>query len=216
MMIYKWLKDIVVQTPLYFPIRNMILEKQWQKELAAWHQSGRPAPPPHLFKQRILQQYAEQYDLRVFVETGTYYGDMVQAMLSHFDALFSIELSPELHRLASRRFKSHPHVHLILGDSADSLPGVVGNLSQAALFWLDGHYSGGVTARGNKETPILDELGHLLVSSIKNHVIIIDDAHLFGTNAAYPSIDALRTFIFSTRQDVSMEVLEGIIRVTPK
>ena len=53
--------------------------------------SDAPVPPPHVVKQRVLREYAERYELKVFVETGTYRGDMVQAMKPLFDKIYSIE-----------------------------------------------------------------------------------------------------------------------------
>ncbi len=47
--------------------------------LAEWERQGRPVPPPHVVKQRVLRGYAERYHLNIFVETGTYRGDMVEA-----------------------------------------------------------------------------------------------------------------------------------------
>jgi hypothetical protein len=68
------------------------------------------------------------------------------------------------------------------------------SLVEPALFWLDGHYSGGVTARGESDTPIYAELVHVLGSSHKN-VIVIDDARCFGSGAKYPTIEALTAFV---------------------
>jgi hypothetical protein len=42
-----------------------------------WQLRGRPIRSPHLLKQRTVRQYADRYGLRVLVETGTYYGEMV-------------------------------------------------------------------------------------------------------------------------------------------
>jgi hypothetical protein len=48
------------------------------------------------------------------------------------------------------------------------------------LFWLDGHFCGGVSAHGDKGTPILEELNLILSHRVKEHVILIDDARLFN------------------------------------
>ena len=39
-----------------------------------------PSVPSHLLKQRTVRDYAQRYGLRVLIETGTYYGEMVAAM----------------------------------------------------------------------------------------------------------------------------------------
>ena len=63
-----------------------------------------------------------------------------------------------------------------------NMSATVGKLEEPTLFWLDGHYSGGVTARGSKETPILDEVDKILSTKESRHVLIVDDARCFGTD----------------------------------
>ena len=45
------------------------------------------------------------------------------------------------------------------------------------VFWLDGHWSGGVTAGEDDECPLLDELG--AIKHRRGDIIMIDDARLF-------------------------------------
>lgn len=162
-----------------------------RKEVYAWMRAGRPVPPPHAVKQMTLRAYADRFGLRVLVETGTYYGDMVAAMEPDFERIYSIELGADLHQRAVDRFRGHEEVVLIHGDSGAELGHLSPHLGQPALFWLDGHYSAGVTARGSKDTPIVDEISHILGSGDMGHVVIIDDAHVFGADPAYPTIAEL-------------------------
>jgi hypothetical protein len=55
-------------------------------------------PPPPKAKQDVLGQYAREYGLRLFVETGTFHGDTVEAMRKLFTRIISVELDPELHQ----------------------------------------------------------------------------------------------------------------------
>ena len=118
-------------------------------------------PPEHTVKRRVLREYATKYGLRILVETGTYKGDMVEAMRGHFDHIYSIELSDTLHRECRTRFHGIKGIHLIHGDSGVELGKLMKRIQQPALFWLDGHYSGKITARGLKDTPIREELEHI-------------------------------------------------------
>lgn len=167
-------------------------------------------------KQFILREYAKTYGLRVLVETGTYLGDMIHAMNADFDRLYSIELSRDLHEKAVKRFKGIGKIDLLQGDSSVELEKIVRKLNQPALFWLDGHWSGGVTARGPKDTPIYDELRHILNTVDRGHVILIDDARCFGKDPAYPTIDALSEFVKSKRSNLDITVRDDSIRITPK
>ena len=193
-----------------------MVKRQQKKEFVEWERKGKPIPPPHIVKQRTLQSYAERYDLKVLVETGTYYGDMVEAMKHVFDHIYSIELSKELFEKAKKRFKGLKHVELIHGDSGIEFRNLMDKINQPALFWLDGHYSGGVTAKGEKETPILEELQQILNAPDRGHVIIIDDARCFGTDPAYPTIEQLYTFIKSKRPNVNIFAQDDSIRITPR
>jgi predicted O-methyltransferase YrrM len=190
-----------------YPLRN------WVGAARTW---GKPVPPPHIVKQRTLQSYSKRFGLKILVETGTYYGDMVEAMKDSFDRIYSIELGRELYEKARERFKGAKHIELICGDSSIELRNVVSRLNQPALFWLDGHYSGGDTAKGDKDTPIYEELSQILDAPDKGHVIIIDDARCFGSDPAYPRIRELKRFIQSKRSNVDIVVRDDSIRVTPK
>ncbi len=208
-------KRVLAQTAFYHPLRNCVRRQRDTRELEVWEQSGRPCPPPHVVKQRVLKTYAKDYGLRVFVETGTYLGDMVEAMRHCFDKIYSIELSEELSLMAKKRFARARHVEIIHGDSGVELGRIVSKLQQPALFWLDGHYSAGVTARGDKDSPVFEELNHILSAPDLGHVIIIDDARCFGTDAGYPSLEVLREYIMSLRIDLRIIVEDDSIRVTP-
>ena len=54
------------------------------------------------------------------------------------------------------------------------------------MFWLDGHYSGKGTAKGKKETPILEELKTIFDTNDLRYVILIDDARHFGSEKRLP------------------------------
>jgi hypothetical protein len=213
-------KEIVMQvigkTPFYYPLRNWAVKRRMPAELAEWERKGRPVPPPHIVKQRTLREYSKRFGLRILVETGTYYGDMVEAMRADFDRIYSIELSKDLYETTKKRFKGANNIELIHGDSGNELKRIVNNINQPALFWLDGHYSAGVTARGTRDTPIYEELRHILNSKDMGLVIIIDDARSFGKDSAYPSIEELSRFIKSKRADVDITVQDDSIRITPK
>ena len=177
--------------------------------------NGKAAPPPHLLKQVVLRETAQRYGLRILVETGTYRGDMLEAMKRYFERLYSIELSPELHAEAKRRFKPDRNIQLIQGDSGRELARVLQWIDRPALFWLDGHYSAGVTARGDKDTPVYEELGCILRAPDLGHVVIIDDARCFGKDPGYPTIDEVKEFVLSRRPGVRISVENDSIRITP-
>src|SRR5690349_25084861 len=105
-----------------------------------WRMQGCPLPPPHVVKQLAILRYQRSRRFTTFIETGTFTGEMVDAMRPHFRRVISIEMSPDIHHTASQRFRDDPRVQLLLGDSAIVLPRVLDQLQEPAVFWLDGHF----------------------------------------------------------------------------
>ncbi|MCP9850229.1 hypothetical protein [Cyanobium sp. Morenito 9A2] len=184
-----------------------------ESDIRHWRQAGKPLPPPHAFKQRLLSSYSRKHKLRSLVETGTYLGDMVHAMRRHFQTIISVELSPELCEKSRLRFAAYPHITILQGDSGKILPIILSQLQHPTLFWLDGHYSAGITARGSEETPVSAEIGAILDHDIKGHVILIDDARNFDGTHDYPTYESLRSSILLRKPMAIISCKEDIIRV---
>ncbi len=208
------LRGILEVTPFFHSCRNWWLKKKQSNDLLEWEKKGRPAPVPDIVKQRVLKEYAQSYDLRILVETGTCYGDMVEAMKDAFETIYSIELSHMLFSKARLRFQKNSNIHLLEGDSAKVLGEVVKGIDAPALFWLDAHYSADVTTKGENETPIYDELNSIFrFSPDRGHVIIIDDARCFGKDPGYPTLDELKRFVLEKDPNVEIAVLDDSIRI---
>jgi hypothetical protein len=185
-----------------------------RRDLSIWERNGRPAPPPPPVKYDIIRDYGRRYGLRTLVETGTYLGDAVQANLRNFSRIYSIELGEDLWRRAARRFGHLHHVTILHGDSGVVLPKLAAELREPVLFWLDGHYSGGVTARAAEDSPILAELSSVLSRPTKD-VVLIDDIRCFTDSNGYPSVSGLQTFIHDRRPEYSFRVENDIARLVP-
>jgi hypothetical protein len=194
-----------------------ILNQVWHKHMIynEWKKRGKSVPPPHIYKQEVVKEYGKKYAINILIETGTYNGDMVFAMKKAFKKIYSIELGKSLYLDACARFVDYPHVVLINGDSGCELKKLLTSIDSPCVFWLDAHYSEGNTAKGEIETPIIQELETIFSHSIKKHIILIDDARLFIGENDYPTIDILKHFILSKRTDLKMEVKDDIVRIFP-
>ena len=179
-----------------------------------WRLRGRPLPPPHVVKQLAILRYQRSGKFTTFIETGTFTGEMVEAMRPHFGRVISIEMSPEFHEGAARRFAGDPRIELLLGDSGVVLPRVLDQIRDRALFWLDGHFMGGDTARSHDDTPVRHELSSLLAHPVRGHVVLIDDARLFDGTAGYPALSELRSWIQRERPGSDVQIEDDIIRCT--
>ena len=191
---------------------------EWYKNIKIddWERSGKPSPPPDVIKHRLLQDFSVKYNLMTLVETGTLYGGTIEAVKSSFAHIYSIELSEKLYKEAKEEFKGFSHIELICGDSGVELANLLPRIHEPTLFWLDGHYSGGETARGEEVTPIYKELLHILSSSCREHVIVIDDARLFDSDPSYPSTEDIKNFINSKRSDLNITIKDDSIRIIPR
>lgn len=179
-----------------------------------WEKNGRPIPPPHIVKVEIVKEYAHKFSKEIFIETGTYYGDMIIETKNIFNQIYSIELDKDLYLKAKRLFNNMTNINILRGDSSKVLPDLLSKIKKPCLFWLDAHHSGGITARGNLNTPIMLELKFILSHKIKNHVILIDDARCFNGSQGYPSIQDLRHIVKEERPyNWVFEIRDDIIRI---
>ena len=161
-----------------------------------WTLRGEPVPQPHAVKAWFLKKILLKSGLRTLVETGTYKGDMIAAMRPFCDEIYSIELNGPLHEQARQRFKNDRSVHLFQGDSGEIMGEVIAKVTSPAVFWLDGHYSAGITSKGDLDTPILKEIDHIADHPhAKGHILLIDDARCFDGTNDYPTETALREYL---------------------
>jgi len=164
-------------------------------------------------KQQVIIDYKEKFNYEVLIETGTYLGDMVDSQKDRFKKIISIELSELLYTRAVDKFKGYSNIRIIKGDSGKILPELLDEIKESAIFWLDGHYSGGSTALGEKQTPILEELSAIFKHKNMKHIILIDDARCFIGEDDYPTISELQILLESN--NYNFEVLDDIIRCEP-
>ena len=188
---------------------------EWRiKIYKEWEKSGFSNPPPHAVKQKVIEEYQKKHKCYYFVETGTFMGDMIEAHKRSFEQLYTIELSNELFLKATKRFENDKNVSVYSGDSGKVLYLVLNKIKSSAIFWLDGHYSEGITAKGDKECPIFEELNSIFSSKKLNHILLIDDARCFVGVGDYPTIIELEQYVKSKDNRYKMKVENDIIRFT--
>jgi len=127
----------------------------------------------------VINKYSKLAN--VFIETGTHTGNTVElARKAGFGKIYTIELSDKFYKAASARFSRHQNIVCIHGNSSTKIQEILTKLNEPAVFWLDGHWSMGDTAKGDKDVPLYDELLAIGEHHVKNHIILIDDIRLLG------------------------------------
>ncbi len=177
-----------------------------------WILRGRPPRSPHLLKQKVVREYGEKFGLKVLVETGTYYGEMVAAMKGRFERIYSIEYVPALAERAARKFARDPHVRILCGDSRLVMPDVLRLLQGPALFWLDAGYYGWVGIRRNEER-LSAEL-EMILSHPYPHMILLDDARGLTGRDGIPSVDDVKAYVETKFPERTVEVKYDVMRIT--
>lgn len=175
---------------------------------------GRYVLPPHSIKMKVLEENAPRPRPGVFIETGTYHGDTVDAMKSRYRKVVSIEIDRALHEKAMERFKGDANVLLVHGDCAKELPAVLRSLSETAVFWLDGHWSGAGTGKGEMVDPVLLSLEQIGAHPVKSHAIFIDDARYFDGTEGRPHIADVLAMLKGINGEYRIRILNDIVIAT--
>jgi hypothetical protein len=160
---------------------------------AAWRfDRGVVAQPAQLAKRRHLLELFRERGHDTLIETGTYLGETAHFFVPHAKRIVSIEIDAALHARAVELFSSVDNVEIVLGDALELAPRFVSELRSPCLLWLDGHFSGGATGRGELDEPgveILRRLQPLVVPA--GMTVVVDDVRRFGAIPGVPSLDVL-------------------------
>lgn len=149
---------------------------------------------PQFIKEKVFVRHGVKG--APWVETGTYLGDTTRFLLNHFPNVYTIEPEPNLFKKACDLFSGQP-VELFNDISENVLPDLLPKLQGNINFWLDGHYSAGITFKGPKDCPVEDELSAIAtnLNNFDKITILIDDIRFLVGNSddwnEKPSIDYL-------------------------
>ena len=175
------------------PTRLLELARQ-RRDFFAWKQRGYLDSSPQTVKQNVFLKYGVKG--ASWVETGTFLGTTTHYLSNLSHHVYSIEPVQSLYIDACKRFEGR-NVSLFNDTSENVLPSLLPKLNGDINFWLDGHYSAGITFKGDKDCPVVDELSAIEANfdNFEKISILIDDVRLFllseSEHSDYPSIDYL-------------------------
>jgi hypothetical protein len=170
---------------------------------------------------RLATELRDELGLKRAIETGTYRGLTARALAPVFGSVVTIELSRSLHERAARALGDLPNVEAIQGDSRQVLAGIA-RAETATLYFLDGHWSGGVTDGASDECPLLGELA-TIGSGHPQDCLVIDDARLFTSApppphdpAQWPTIIEVFDAIRSERPGHAVTLIDDQVLAVPQ
>jgi len=140
----------------------------------------RMGPPEYL-----LEGIAAEFKIGVFIETGTYRGETAVWASRRFPRVVTLENFRPTYDETRARYGHIANIEFSFGHSTAVLPGLVQQLDQEALFWLDAHWMGEGSYGESDECPLVSEL-RILNQSGHTHFICIDDARLFQSPPPLP------------------------------
>ena len=178
------------------------------KQFFLWYRQGFLKNSPQLIKQNIFLKYG--ISNAQWVETGTFFGDTTDFLSKKFPEVYSIEPSEYLFDHVFKRFKSKKNIKLFNDVSEKILPELLPNLSGDINFWLDGHYSSGITFKGNQDCPIRDELKEISnnLKKFNKILILIDDVRCFVPGNEFKEYTSINDLVDWSRQNKFNWIIE--------
>jgi hypothetical protein len=158
----------------------------------SWIMSGlKIEKTPNWRKRKVLKEILSSKMIKTFVETGTYLGLTSKVASRIVLHVYTIELSKILFTSNLKKYSNYKNISFMYGQSEHELQKVLNmDLSFPICFFLDAHFSEGLTQKSNRESALELEVKSILnfVRDFPTVVIIDDFVALNGTNG-YLSLD---------------------------
>ena len=115
----------------------------------------------------------------VFIESGTLNGETTFQIEPLFDEVYTVEINERFYKRVVEKYKGNK-IQFILGNSSQKFIEFLPMINKPAIFFLDGHWSGGDTGRCEKDCPLYEELD--IINKMFKHeaILIVDDMRLCG------------------------------------
>jgi len=129
---------------------------------------------------RLIQFIKEKYNVKNFIETGTFYGGTTEWAAPNFEHVHSIEFSEHWYKTTKERLSHLNNVQIHYGDTRSILPKLLED-TESAVLWLDAHWCSDHSYGEDDQCPLLDELAIInSFTKLQDQLfILIDDARLF-------------------------------------
>ncbi len=175
----------------------------------------------HGIPKQLLLKFVAAAKIPNFVETGTYLGASAFWAAEYFERVFTLEIDPVLSQAAAATPGRPANIEFWVGNSGQLLSSVIEKLKGAAVFWLDGHYSGPGTGGEGAECPVMEELSALTKAT--EPLILIDDARCFqgplpppSDPSHWPSLETIFKYLFEHFPSHYNTLVDDVIISVPR
>tara|TARA_B100001057_G_scaffold469369_1_gene529597 strand:- start:678 stop:1328 length:651 start_codon:yes stop_codon:yes gene_type:complete len=170
---------------IFLKLLRIKLNIEEYKEFLVWQNHYHFEEPfPHFVKKKVFQKFNSNNT--IWVETGTFYGVTAKYLSQISKFVYTIEPSTKYFELAKDKLFNQSNYKIYNGTSEDYLEIILSEIPEGSTvsFWLDGHWSGGDTYKGNIDTPIEFELEIISKFLTKFHktTVLVDDVRLFSNS----------------------------------
>ena len=160
----------------------------------------------------------EKFNIRSFIETGTYQGNTAAWAARNFDNVYTIEFAEEIYNKTKLLHEHLTKVQFMFGDSREVLSRILPDAGRSVI-WLDAHWCSLGSYGENDQCPLLKEI-EIINTFDKDHFILIDDARLFlsppplpNLITDYPNINQLVNLLNSGNRKIY--IYEDVIFAVP-
>ena len=129
------------------------------QELINWKNLYNYSEPfPNFVKKEVFNDFNSPST--IWVETGTLVGDTAKYLSKVSKFVYTLEPSEKYYNLSVKNLTKCKNVKIYNDTSENKLKDILEIIkpNSEVCFWLDGHWSGGDTFKGETDTPILSEL----------------------------------------------------------
>ena len=179
------------------------------KEYIFWKKREFSENSPPYIKRQIIKKYSPKNS--IFIESGTYLGEMILNLNKYFVYCYSLEPSKKYYDSSLKNLKNIKNKFIINDSSENALEKTLEKTleqnNKNFVFYLDGHFMEKDSFKGSKETPIEIELKIIekYVNNFHKFTIIVDDFRLFGERKDYPSKNFLVDFSSKIKKKFTIE-----------
>ena len=170
-----------------------------------WLAGNLVGPVPQFVKEKILLKHAIQSAL--WVETGTYIGTTTKFLSRIGKKVITLEPSEFYYSKAKGDLDYLKNVTFVFGSSEEHFDKLCSDFNEPVNFWLDGHYSGEKTFKGERECPVMTELEsiQILLRRESKLVIFIDDFSCFKDSSIDDGDYPLKSYLIKWAEENSLK-----------